>query len=291
LQPEINRGHRWARSWGITSTLLDPGGCTDKHPMLAPHWITGGLYVPGDGLLDPVRAAMAQASRAAQRGVRLCDGHTVTGIGHDSNRIRTVHTHRGDFRAEIVVVCAGKNVGELAAMTGLELPGATMTRLYAGTTTLAELQHRPATGSYPLLRHRDTGIEVQQLPERFGIRSHLPSITARDQAATGFRQDDFEPSWQQCRRLLRALEDAKVETGTATPLAATPDGNPLLGEHSEIDGLYFAAAVPHTQSAGATKALAEWLVAGQPGYAVHTHDLHRFDRMQRSRSYIHAHAI
>src|SRR5699024_7055507 len=29
----------------------------------------------------------------------------------------------------------------------------------------------------------------------------------------------------------------------------------------------------------------------QPGYADHTHDLHRFDRMQRSRSYIHAHAI
>lgn len=291
LQPEIARKHRWARSWGITSTLLDAAGCTATHPLLAPRWLTGGLYVPGDGLLDPVRAAMAQASRAAQRGVRLRDGHTVTAIGYDSNRVRTVHTDNGDFRAEIVVVCAGKNVGDLAAMTALELPVTTMLRLYAETTPLAEASADASDGAYPLLRHTDTGTEIQQRAQRLGIRSYLPSVTADDPGEVRFRPEDFEPSWQQCLRILPALTEAKVETSEATPLAATPDGNPLLGEHYDIDGLYFATAVPHTQSAGATKALAEWLVEGQPGYAVHTHDLHRFDRMQRSAAYIRAHTI
>lgn len=292
LQPEIERSHRWARSWGVTSSLLDPASCAATHPLLAPRWVTGGLYVPGDGLLDPVRAAMAQASRAAQRGVRLRDGHTVTAIGYDSNRVRTVHTDHGDFRAEIVVVCAGKNVGDLAAMTGLELPVTTVLQLYVETTPLPEIPLCGEDGSYPLLRHSDTGTEIQQCcSQRLGIRSYLPSITTHDASDVRFRHEDFEPNWQQCLRILPGLSEVKVETGEATPFAATPDGNPLLGEHYDIDGLYFATAVPHTQSAGATKALAEWLVEGQPGYAVHTHDLHRFDRMQRSAAYIRAHAV
>src|SRR5699024_12285190 len=84
LQPEINRGHRWARSWGITRSMLDSATCAQYHPMVSPRWITGGLYVPGDSLLDPVRAAMAQTSHAAQRGIRLGDGHTVHGLIYDS---------------------------------------------------------------------------------------------------------------------------------------------------------------------------------------------------------------
>src|SRR5699024_9853862 len=163
------------------------------------------------------------ASRAAQRGVRLRDGHTVTAIGYDSNRIPTVHTDHGDFRAEIVVVCAGKNVGELAAMTGLELPVTTLLPLYAETTTLPEPP-----------------------------RSAVPRISARAAVETVLRQEDFEPCWQQGRRMLPNLGEAKVDTGTAAPLRARPDGNPLRGEHSGIDGRYFAAAMPDTQSAGAT---------------------------------------
>lgn len=281
---ELERRHGWARSWGVPSRLLDPAECARTHPLLDPRELTGGLYHPGDGLLEPARAAEAQAVRAGQRGVRFLEHHAVTGIGHHANRVRTVHTEQGDFRAEVVVVCAGRHAGLLASTVGLELPAVALSHQYGETTRIAELSEpADAASTSPLLRHRDAGIDIQHHGDRLGVDSY----TARPAPErTVFRPEEFDPVWKACLRLLPTLADTKIEHGVATSLVTTPDGNPLLGEHPDIDGLWFAAATAHAQSAGIARALAQWLMDGQPQLAVHSHELHRFDRAERSPAYV-----
>ena len=286
---ELRRAHGWARSWGLPSRLLDPAECVRTYPLLDPRELTGGLYLPGDGLLEPARAAEAQARRAGQRGVRFLEHHAVTGIGHHANRARTVHTEQGDFRAEIVVVCAGKHVGPLAASVGLELPAVALCHQYGETTPVRGLDEPDGgdrTGTWPLLRHRDAGVDIQQHGGRLTIDSYTTRPTSAAPEWARFRPEEFDLAWKACLRLLPALAEREIDRGVAGQLTTTPDGNPLLGEHPDIDGLWFAAAAPHAQSAGVARALAQWLVDGQPEPAVHAHELHRFDRSERSPAYV-----
>lgn len=281
---ELERRHGWARSWGLPSRLLDPAECARAHPLLDPRELTGGLQHPGDGLFEPARAAEAQARRAGQRGVRFLEHHAVTGIGHHANRVRTVHTEQGDFRAEVVVLCAGRQAGPLAGTAGLELPAVALSHQYGETSRVTELGEQNAgAGTWPLLRHRDAGIDIQRQGDRLGVHSYTTRPTPERMR---FRAEEFDPAWKACLRLFPTLAETKIEYGAAEQLLTTPDGNPLLGEHPDIDGLWFAAATAHAQSAGIARALAQWLVDGQPELAIHAHELHRFGRAERSPAYV-----
>jgi glycine cleavage system aminomethyltransferase T len=88
--------------------------------------------------------------------------------------------------------------------------------------------------------------------------------------------------------LLPSLGEAKVADGINGLFSFTPDGMPLLGEHPGLRGFWTAEAVWITHSAGVARALAEWLVDGQPSTAVHGCDLNRFEDVQLAPSYVHA---
>src|SRR3954453_10314424 len=68
--------------------------------------------------------------------------------------------------------------------------------------------------------------------------------------------------------------------------SCTPGGMPLLGEHRELSGFWVAEAVWVTHSAGVAKAMAEWLVEGQPRTAVDESDLARFEGFQLAPDYV-----
>ena len=131
--------------------------------------------------------------------------------------------------------------------------------------------------------------------DRIGIGSyaHRPMpVTEEDIGTTmpsmlAFTEDDFASSWREAVALLPSLGESKVDEAFNGIFSFTPDGFPLIGESRDVRGLWLAAAVWVTHSAGVARAVAEWLVAGRSTVDVHECDLYRFEDVQLAPAYIH----
>ncbi|NKE62665.1 FAD-dependent oxidoreductase [Lentzea sp. PSKA42] len=299
---DLKRRQGWATSWGVESFLRDPGECAELHPLLDPDKILGGFHIPTDGLAKPLRAAEAQARRAMERGAKFLAHHKVTGIERTGRRVRAVVTEHDTFAADIVVSCVGMWGPRIGRMVDLDIPLVPMAHQYAKTTPLPVLKgvnDDLSEMSKPLLRHQDADLYFREHVDRIGIGAygHRPMpISADDILDPGvaptmpseiaFTPEDFETSWDAAVDLLPVLGDAKVEEGVNGLFSFTPDGNPLLGEHPGLDGFWVAEAVWITHSAGVAKAMAEWMIDGQPTVDLHGCDLNRFEDVQRSPGYV-----
>jgi len=301
---DLKRRHGWATAWGVPGFLRSPDECVQLHPLLDKEKLLGGFHVPSDGLAKPVRAAQAQARRATERGARFVGGHKVVAITQANGRVTGVRTETDEFAADIVLSCAGMWGPLLGDEVGLTVPLVPMAHQYAKTTPLAALHGQNTEldeASKPILRHQGADLYFREHVDRLGIGAygHDPMPVAPDQigdprktsgmpSERPFTPADFEPSWAAAVDLLPALGDAKVDEGINGLFSFTPDGNPLLGEHPDLRGFWVAEAVWITHSAGVARAMAEWLVDGQPRTDVHGCDLNRFETVQLAPDYVHA---
>ncbi|MEV1287689.1 FAD-dependent oxidoreductase [Micromonospora sp. NPDC049679] len=299
---DLKRKHGLATSWGIEGTLLGPEECAALHPLLDPSTVLGGLHVPTDGLANAVRAVEAQARRAMERGARFLGGHTVVGIGQENGSVTGVETDQGFIAADIVVCAAGFWGPGIGRMVGLTIPLLPLAHQYAKTGQVASLigvNDARSEANKPILRHQDQDLYYREHGDRIGIGyyGHRPMPVDVDEilspaqapvmpSVLAFTEEDFARAWQETVSLLPELAETKVEEGFNGIFSFTPDGGPIMGEHRELSGFWVAEAVWVTHSAGVARAMAEWLVDGQPRVDVHECDLHRFEEVQLAPDYI-----
>lgn len=299
---DLKRKHGLATSWGVEAALIGPAECAALHPLIDPAKVLGGLHVPTDGLAKAVRAVEAQARRAIARGARFLGGHTVVDITRRDGRVTGVETDQGHLPADVVVSAAGFWGPRIGRMVGLDIPLLPLAHQYARTgqvAALAGVNDPEREASRPILRHQDQDLYYREHGDRIGIGyyGHRPmpvdvdDLLSPAEAPTmpsvlPFTEDDFAPAWRESVALLPELSGTKVEEGINGIFSFTPDGAPLMGEHRELAGFWVAEAVWVTHSAGVARAMAEWLVDGQPAVDVHECDLHRFEQVQLAPSYV-----
>ncbi|SEM09676.1 Glycine cleavage system T protein (aminomethyltransferase) [Blastococcus sp. DSM 46786] len=291
---DLARRHGLATSWGIEARLVDAGECARLHPLLDPGAVLGGLHVPSDGLAHAVPAGEAQARRAIERGARFLARHRVTGVASAAGRVSGVDTDQGFVPADVVVCAAGFWGPDVGALAGLTVPLQPLAHQYATTAPVPALAGAVREISAPILRHQDADLYYREHGDRIGIGSYghqpMPVTAAETEAHANsclpFTPDDFADAWKQSLALLPGLAGTEVAAGINGVFSFTPDGMPLLGEHRDLPGFWVAEAVWVTHSAGVAKALAEWLVEGQPRTDVHECDLHRFTDVQLSPEYV-----
>ncbi|NWF29064.1 GcvT family protein [Streptomyces sp. PKU-EA00015] len=299
---DLHRRAGYAASWGIRGELISPARCKELWPLLDESKVLGGFFTPGDGLARAVLACRAQMARAEERGARFLERHTVTDIEQTGGRVTAVVTDRGVFPADHVVSAAGFWGPVIGRMAGVEVPLLPLAHQYAKTRPLPELAgvNDPRTeASRPILRFQDRDLYFREHTDRIGIGSYahrpLPvdpfTVPAYDDAPVmpssyPFTEEDFAPSWEDCRWLLPALAGSEVDEGFNGVFSFTPDGMPVLGESRALRGFWLAEAVWVTHSAGVAKAVAEWMVDGRPQTDVHECDLTRFEDAQRSPAYV-----
>ncbi|MFE9684896.1 FAD-dependent oxidoreductase [Streptomyces sp. NPDC006285] len=308
---ELHRRAGYAASWGVRGEVVDAARCKELWPLIDESVVLGGFHTPDDGLARAVLAARGQRERAESRGARFLDRHTVTGIekedghrgGGQAAGVTAVVTDRGVFPADHVVSAAGFWGPVIGRMAGVDVPLQPLAHQYARTKPLPCLSGATAEASRPILRFQDRDLYFREHTDRLGIGSYahkpLPvdpfTLLGHGEArANGlempsslpFTEEDWAPSWDDCRRLLPALRDSEIEEGFNGVFSFTPDGMPVLGESRAVRGFWLAEAVWVTHSAGVAKAVAEWMVEGRPGLDVHECDLTRFEDAQRSPAYI-----
>ena len=291
---ELHRRFGLGQSWGIESAVLEPAACAERMPLLDKDRILGGLHVPGDGLAQAVKACEAQAGRARHRGARFVAKAQVTDIVQRNGRITGVKAGDESYQADIVVSAAGFWGPRIGSLAGVTIPLLPMAHQYVRTTPVG------AYDSMPILRHQDRDLYFRAHGNALGIGSYLhePMPVDLDDLPGGnhpsrmaFTPDTFSESWRAAVTLLPALAHAATADGFNGVFSFTADGFPLLGEACDVPGFWSAEAIWITHSAGAAKAVAQWMVTGHPGIDLHECDLNRFEPAQLSPAYVRNRAI
>ena len=256
--------------------------------------VRAASYLPTDGYLDPSQLTYALAEGAREGGCRIFTHTRVTGIDVEAGRVRGVQTEWGPIEAEVVVNAGGMFAAEIGRMAGVRVPVVPFAHEYLVTQPFRERDD----GHLPTLRDPDLLVYYREEGGGLvmgGYERHSAPWSLRpdglDAIAPDFNGILLEEDWDRfeeiavnSRRRVPAMEDVKVTRLINGPEAFTPDNEFLLGE-SEVRGFFVAAGFCAHGLAGAGglgKAMAEWIVAGEPAMDLWEMDVRRFGAHYRS---------
>ena len=299
---DLKRKAGYGLSWGIEARLLSPVEARGLFPMLSDR-ILGALHVPSDIQTKATRPAEAMAREAERNGAAFHGGVEVTGFGMDNGRITAVHTTHGEIATDLVVAATGIWAPTVGGLAGVPIPLSPMQHLYAVTIPVPELAGATEEISLPILRHQDAATYFRQHGEAIGIGSyrHEPllvdaaDILSHEEAPVApaempFTPSHFEASMTAAGDVFPALKGVGLARKFNGLFSFTTDGFPVLGESPQVKGFWSAQAVWITHAAGVGRAVAEWIVNGEPTLDLRECDIRRFCPHALSRRYVRARA-
>jgi glycine cleavage system aminomethyltransferase T/glycine/D-amino acid oxidase-like deaminating enzyme len=290
---ELKRGASMAKCFGVEIELISPSDAGRLWPLMRTDDLAGAVWIPRDGRTNPIDTTLALAKGARQGGVTVLENVRVTGIQRDRGAATGVTTDHGDVACEIVVNCAGMWGREVGRMAGVNVPLHASEHFYIVTEPMAGV-----TRDLPVLRDTDGYIYARE--EVGGLLMGGFEPVAKPWGMDGV-PDDFAFSllpedWEHFRVFMEqaivripALETAPVRRHVNGPESFTPDNRYMLGEAPELRNFFVAAgfnSVGIASAAGAGRALAEWIVAGEPSMDLWDVDIRRFMPFQGNARYL-----
>ena len=302
---ELRRRMSSAKAWGIPSEIVTPEQVVEKVPFLDPSVIIGAFYTPSVGVVDSLRAGTIMRERAQELdALQVVSTVEVIGLDVEDGKIRRVRTTGGDIEAETVVICCGVWSPRIAKMAGAHIPLTPAVHQMISVGPVPQLSGTVGEISFPIVRDMDTfcyerqhggDMEVGSYAHRAILHDpdEIPSIEQSKLSPTElpFTADDFDQQLEEALELMpEVLGNPEVEIRYAINglLSLTPDGNPVLGETPEVEGLWSAAAVWIKEGPGVGRAVAEWMTDGNPEIDIHQSDIARFYPHQRTKQHVRA---
>jgi len=304
---ELRRRLTQAKTWGIPAELLTPEGVRKLVPYLDESVILGGGYFPTVGVVDSLRAGTLMRERAQAAGaLTVASGVKVMGVAVSGGRVRAVVTTAGEIATDNIVICCGVWSPRIARMAGARLALTPIVHQMISVGPIALFAGTTGEISYPIVRDVDTGMYERQHggDMEVGSYAHRPIIVPPDlipsneEAALSptempFTAADFDPQLEQALELMPELlgdEKAGIRYAINGLISMTPDGHPLLGETSEVAGLWAAAASWIKEGPGCGRALAELMSGKTPTVDVHEADAARFYPASTATGFVRARA-
>jgi len=289
---ELKRMATTARSFDFELHTLSPKEAQEKFPLIDPAGVVGAVFVPNDGSVEPSSLTMAYAKGARAAGVRIVENVLVTGFEANGPRISRVLTDQGAIDCEIVVNAAGIWARDVAKMAGVKVPAGAVEHQYM----ITEKSNSIPPG-LPTLRDPDRIFYLKPEPGALAVggwEKGTPTFGATG-VPFSFGRELFQPNQDRLEAfLLPAAERLPIlnELGIRTvingPIPISPDGEPIMGLAPERDNFYVACGFTSgiAASGGAGKAMAEWIVEGEPGLDLWAFDVRRFGSHHMSAKYL-----
>ena len=286
-----------ARSFGVPMELVSAIEAQAMFPLMDIIGVVAAAYTPNDGSIDPTGLTNALAAGAKKFGAKIFINTNVEGIRLKDGHVSEVVTDQGTIRTEVVVNASGMWGREVGKMVGLNLPVIPMAHLYILTKPIEGV-----TSKFPNLRDPDhlvywreeTGGLVtggyERQPATFGMNG-IPRDFKYQLLAPDW--DRFAPLMENSIRRVPAIENAEIVKLLNGPEGFTPDGEFLLGPTS-VKGFWVACAFCAHGLAGAGgigKAMAEWIIDGNPEWDMWRLDVRRFGPNYNSLDYTAARTI
>ena len=288
---EFQRVVGMGRYQGMDLNILAPDQIKDRYPFLETHDLTGALYDPYDGDIDPAQLTQALAKGARQMGARIERFCPATGVRRDGDDW-IVSTPKGEIRCDIVVNAAGYYAREVGKWFGRDVPMMVMSHQYMLFDTIPELAKWSDEVGHklPLLRDVDSSYYLRQEKQGFNLGPYEHNckahwVTKDDPFPEDFSfqlfPDDLERlEWHIADAMARVplLEKANLTKVINGPIPYTPDGNPLIGPMPGVPNAFEACVFTFgiCQAGGAGKVLAEWITEGATEWDMWSCDPRRF---------------
>ncbi|TMC93899.1 MAG: FAD-dependent oxidoreductase [Chloroflexi bacterium] len=305
---ELTRRLASGRSWGIEPTsLVSPAEIKQLVPYINETILLGGFYTPGVGVVDSLRAGTLMRERAVSSGALHVSANTeVIGLDVKQGRVSCVRTTGGDIETDCVVVACGVWSPRVGRMAGADIPLTPAVHQMIDVGPVPQFASAKSDIEFPIVRDMDTNMYERQAGGDLEIGSYahrpilydpedLPSVAQAALSPTEFpfTQADFQPQMEHALELMPEIvgnERVGVKYAINGILSLTPDGMPVLGESSDVHGLWSAAAVWVKEGPGTGKTLAEWMVHGESEIDVHASDAARFHEHQKTRKHVRSRA-
>jgi len=288
---EFKRVVGMGRYQGMDLDILSPDEIRTRYPFLETHDLTGALYDPYDGDIDPAQLTQALAKGARSMGARIERFCPATGVRREGDDW-VVSTPKGEIRCEFVVNAAGYYAREVGKWFGRDVPMMVMSHQYMLFDTIPEIESwsKEVGHKLPLLRDVDSSYYLRQ--EKYGFnlgpyerncKAHW--VTKDDPFPEDFSfqlfPDDLERlEWYIADAMARVplLEKAALTKVINGPIPYTPDGNPLIGPMPGVPNAFEACVFTFgiCQAGGAGKVLAEWVTEGATEWDMWSCDPRRF---------------
>ncbi len=289
---EFKRVAGMGRYQGMDLDILAPEEIRGKYPFLETHDLTGALYDPYDGDIDPAQLTQALAKGARAMGARVERFCPVSAARREGGEW-VLTTPKGEVRCEYVVNAGGYYAREVGAMFGRRVPMMVMSHQYLLFDTIPEIEAYSAErggAKLPLLRDVDSSYYLRQEKMGFNLGPYEGNCRAHwtggdDPMPEDFSfqlfPDDLERlEWHIADAMARVplLEKAALTKVINGPIPYTPDGNPLIGPMPGVPNAFEACVFTFgiCQAGGAGKVLAEWVTEGATEWDMWSCDPRRF---------------
>lgn len=291
---QLKRTVAVARSYGVEGEVISAKEAGERWPVMRTDDLAGAVWLPGDGKANPSDLTQALARGASQRGATIVERVKVTGFDLDNGAVRRVRTSRGDVECEIVVNCAGQWAKEIGRLAGVTVPLHPAEHYYIVTEQIEGVHP-----DLPVLRDPDGYTYYKEEVGGLVVGGFEPD--AKPWGTNGipepFEFQLLDEDWDQFAILMEnaiqrvpALDTTGVKKFYNGPESFTPDNGFLLGEAPELRGFFVGAgfnSMGIASAGGAGKALAEWIIGGEPSMDLWPVDIRRFARWSGNDAWLH----
>lgn len=282
-----------AEYFDVELDVLDAKGVEARWPGLNIDDVVSGLWMPGDGVVNPVDVSQAMAKGARANGARLIEGITVESFIVENDRVVGIGTDHGKVKAETVILTGGIWTRDLAASIGVHVPLYAAEHYYIVTEPIdglpRDLPFIRALDEYSYYKE-DAGkllLGCFEPDARIVDMETLPSDFSFDELPGDM--EHFAPILERAFERCHWLQTAGIQTFFCGPESFTPDNLYYLGPAPEVEGLMVAAgfnSVGIQSSAGVGKLIAEWVCDGKPPIDVTAYEMTRVMPFQATRKYL-----
>ena len=291
---EFRRGASMAKNFGLDVQVVSAGEVKERLPHLATHEVTGGIFLPGDGQVNPIDVTQAYAAGARSRGAKVFEHTKVTRLLKDGNRVTGVETSAGTIMADKTVICGGMWSRELGQQVGVQIPLHAAEHFYVVTEPHADLPRE-----MPVIRIPDEWAYYKEDAGKLLLGAFEP--VAKPWGMDGIPEDHefetfpedydhFEPVLEKAVARMPLLETAGIALFFNGPESFTPDDRYYLGEAPFVDDLFVATgfnSIGIQSSGGVGRVLADWIRDGHPPLDVADVDIRRVHPFQSNKKYLH----
>ncbi|KMY52782.1 FAD-dependent oxidoreductase [Bacillus sp. FJAT-27231] len=232
MLPAIESQKRLQNELGVPSQFLSASELHSIIPELQIEDLAGGLYCAEDGYLDAYSVMQTYKKNAQKLGVDYVSKEVDTFLT-ENGRVTGVRLLDGEeYKAPIVINCAGAWGAILSEKIGLSLPVIPLKRQIFQFDPAAPLEK-------PLpLTIDPTGVYFRHEGDRV-ITGYSEDV--KPGIDFSWKRSYFEELWPVLAHRVPNFESVKLETGWAGLYDFnTEDQNAIIGEHPDMKGYYVA---------------------------------------------------
>ena len=290
---EIKRSTSMGRNFGLEISILNQDEIKERYPLVNTDGVTGGVFLPKDGQINPVDVTMALAQEAKSHGAKVFEQTKVNGFVEDNDEIKTVVTDKGEIECKKIVITAGMWSREVGKLCGINIPLHACEHFYVLTEPSDDIPK-----NLPVLRVADSYIYVKEDAGKLLIGAFEPK--AKPWGMEGIPEefefdslpedyDHFEPILLKAMNRLPILNDLGIQTFFCGPESFTPDDRYYLGKVPNKKNIFVSTGFNSigVQSAGGVgKVMAEWITDERAPFDLWDVDIARVLDFQNDEEYL-----